>query len=75
MRGTMDSDIAPSVFARVSVPLGKIIQADTQTSAMTLANEVKTSANITSEKWTGSVEGEVKHLQKDLHMVLGLRKL
>lgn len=50
IRGTIDSDIAPSVFARRSVPLGNIMHAAIQKSAKTLANDVKTSAKITSEK-------------------------
>lgn len=42
------------------------MQKDSQTSPITLANEVRTSARTTSEKYTGALGDPAKHLRSAL---------
>ena len=48
---------------------GSSIHIDNQTSPRTLANEVKISANMTSEKYTGRSRGENRHLCAELRLI------
>lgn len=67
--GNIQLDMPSCVGKERRLAPGSSMQIDNQTSPRTLANDVKISAKMTSEKYTGRSNGENRHLQIELDTI------